>query len=332
MPAAIAWEQKYTNPDAYPYDTQNYQYRGAPSVINSTIPINTKSQFPYDKMLMTPAANQLVVDACAACMDTFFKEHADGALLIWACLGSLDKVGHLYGSLSKEVWDMLYWLDDQIDGCIRHAEQLVGESNVLSILTSDHGVPPIPEEANAKGLSNSVRLDAKKLIEEINNCIEDEFGIPHAVHDIKNSALYLSNTIRNMPQPMKQKLCKRIQKQLHCSPYITHAWLPEEIATQLGPITTIPYRIKRQFFSGRSGDIIIETRPYVLLTMKKTGVGHNAPYTYNTHVPLFFLWPQKLQQKEVDTKVTTTQLAPTLAKILAVPQPAGAEDGVLPGM
>jgi arylsulfatase A-like enzyme len=227
---------------------------------------------------------------------------------------------------------MLYWLDDQIDGCVRHAEKLVGAGNVLSILTSDHGVPPIPEEAYAKGLTNSVRLDASALIEELNQCIKDEFGIPHAVHDIKNSALYFSNTIRNMPRAVKQKLCKRIQKQLHCSPYITHAWLPDEIATQLGPVTTIPYRIKRQFFSGRSGDIIIETRPYVLLTMKKTGVGHNAPYTYNTHVPLFFLWPEHLQRKAIDAKVTTTQLAPTLAKILAVPQPAGAEDGVLPEM
>jgi len=328
----FVWKPKYQNADAYPHDTQNYKYRGGQPLINSTTPIDATSVHPYDMMLLTPAANQLVLDACVACMDNFFKEHADGSLLIWACLGSLDKIGHAYGSWSKEVWDMLYWLDDQIDGCIRHAEKLVGATNVLSILTSDHGVPPIPEEAQAKGLSNSIRLDAKKLIEELNSCIEDEFGISHAVHDIKNSALYLSNTMRKMSHTLKQKLCKRIQKQLHCSPYIVHAWLPDEIATQHGPVTTIPYRIKRQFFSGRSGDIIIETRPYVLLTMKHTGVGHNAPYTYNTHVPLSLMWPEHLQHKMIDTKVTTTQLAPTLAKILKVPQPAGAEDSVLPEM
>lgn len=327
----IMWKPKYTIASAYPFAPKSFAYKGeAKPLIETTINIDQTAKAPYSKMLLTPYANQYVLDACCACMDTFFENNTDGSLLIWACLGSLDKIGHIYGPLSKEVWDMIYWLDDQIDACIAHAEKVVGADNVLSILTSDHGVPPIPEEAHAMGITNSIRLDAKKLLAEVNRCIEDEFGIPHAVHDMKNSSLYFSNTIKNMPKKIKHKLAKRIQKQLHCSPYIAHAWLPEELDSQISPKSSIPYKLKRQLFKQRSGDIIIETRPYVLLTMKKTGVGHVAPYTYNTHVPLFFLWPNHLAHKRIDTQVTTTQLAPTLAKILGVAQPAGAEDDILP--
>lgn len=329
----IVWKSKYANPAAYPFSAKSYAYKGdAKQLIDTEIPIDQNAKSPYNKMLLTPFANQFVLDACCACMDTFFQQQKDGSLLIWACLGSLDKIGHMYGPLSKEVWDMIYWLDDQIDACITHAATLVGSENVLSILTSDHGVPPIPEEAYAMGLTNSIRLDGKKLLAEINQCIEEEFGIPHAVHDMKNSSFYFSNTIRNMPKEIKHKLAKRIQKQLHCSPYIAHAWLPDELDAQISPKSSVPYKLKRQLFKERSGDIIIETRPYVLLTMRKTGVGHVAPYTYNTHVPLFFLWPNHLEPRTIDTQVTTTQLAPTLAKILNVPQPAGAEDDILPGM
>lgn len=327
----IMWKPKYTDTSAYPHGTKSQQYLGSEKpLVNSTIMIDTTKDNAYSKMLLTPYANQYVLDACTACMDNFFSTNKDGALLIWACLGSLDKIGHVYGSFSKEVWDMIYWLDEQIDGCIRHAENLVGAQNVLSILTSDHGVPPIPEEAHAMGLTNSVRLDAKKLIAELNECVEREFGIPNAVHDMKNSSLYLSNKTRNLPKKLKAKLLKCIQKQLHASPYITHAWLPDELAQQHGPISTVPYRLKRQFFTGRSGDIVLETRPYVLITMKHSGVGHVAPYTYNTHVPLIFMWSGNIPHKIIDTKVTTTQLAPTLARLLGVAQPAGAEDDVLP--
>lgn len=326
----IIWKQKYTNPSAYPYGTQSYQYLGTEKpLVNTTIAIDTIRNNPYSHMLLTPHANQLVLDACNSCMDNYFAQNKEGSLLIWACLGSLDKVGHAYGPMSKEVWDMIYWLDDQIDQCIRHAEKLVGTENVLSILTSDHGVPPIPEEAHALGLTNSIRLDGKKLIAELNKCIEQEFGIPNAIHDLKNSSLYFSSRIKNMPKKLRLKLAKRIQKQLHTSPHIAHAWLPDELDQQQSSINTIPYRLKRQFFTGRSGDIVIETRPYVLLTMKSFGVGHIAPYTYNTHVPLMFLWPNHLHNKKINTKVTTTQLAPTLAHILHVAQPASAEDNVL---
>lgn len=332
VPATIAWEQKYQETDAYPYGTQSYAYSGpAKPLVGTTITLPiTSDPESYEAMLATPYANQRVLDCCSACIDNFFKEHPHGNLLIWACLGSLDKIGHVYGPMSKEAWDMIYWLDYQIQASIAYAEKIVGGGAVLSILTSDHGAPPLPEEMHARGFSNSVRLDAMQLMNEVNSCIEKDFGIHNAVRDLKNNSFYLNSQIHAMPRSIQRKIYKRIQKQLHLSPYIAHAWLPEELATEHGPITTIPYRFHRQYFKGRSGDIIIETRPYVHLTTRKFGLGHLAPYTYNTHVPLMFLWPNQLAPVAIDQQVTMTQLAPTLSAILGVAQPAGAEDGILP--
>jgi len=331
--STLQWQQKYTEANAYPYGTSSYAHgTSAKPLINTTVIFDTTQESPYDTFVLMPQANQQVIDCACACIEQFYAQpqNKDGKLLIWVCLGSLDKIGHIYGPLSKEIWDMVYWLDEQIATCIACAQKVVGTDNVLSVLTSDHGVPPIPEDAHARGLTNSVRLDGKELMREINDCIELEYGIPHIVHDIKNSSLYFSNVIKNIPHGMRKKISKRVQEQLQSSPYIAHAWLPDKIAHQWPPTNTVPYRLKRQFFAGRSGDIIIETRPYVQLTMKKSGTGHLAPYTYNTHVPLMLLWPGNLKPMAVDEKVTTTQLAPTLAAIMQVAQPAGAEDAYLP--
>lgn len=304
IPTSIEWKQKYPDINAYPQGSDSYAFRGSKTpLVNSTITVNTQSEEPYEAALMTPYANKMVLDGCCACMDNFFAEHKDGRLMIWACLGSLDKIGHIYGAYSKEIWDMIYWLDDQIEACRAHAEQLVGAENVLSILSSDHGVPPIPEELHARGLTNSTRLDANELIKEVNECIHAEFGIPNVIHDMKNNSFYFTNAIHEMPASVKKKIAKRIQQQLQLSPYIAHAWLPEELDAIRGPITTTSYRFHRQLFRGRSGDIIIETRPYVLLTMRKNGVGHLEPYTYNTHVPLMFLWPRHLEPTIIEKRL-----------------------------
>lgn len=331
IPTEIQWQHKYADAAAYPFGTSSYTYtRSLKPLVDTTITLNKMQESPYDTFVLTPQANQLVIDCTNACIDQFYAQNPNGKLLVWVCLGSLDKIGHMYGPTSKEIWDMVYWLDEQIASCIAYAEKQVGADNVLSVLTSDHGIAPIPEELHARGLTNSIRLDGKELMREINDCIELEFGIPHIIHDIKNSSLYFSNVIRNIPHSIRTKISKRIQQQLQTSSYIAHAWLPEELMHQWPPVTTIPYRLKRQFFAGRSGDIIIETRPYVQLTMRQSGTGHLAPYTYNTQVPLMLMWPNHLKPMAIETRVTTTQLAPTLANLLRTIQPAGAEDPLLP--
>lgn len=328
----VVWNQKYTSETAYPYGEGSYAFIGPQKpLINSTIPLELDTKHPYNLYLMTPAANQLVVDCSKACIDNFFNTHKSGNLLVWICLGSLDKLGHVFGPRSKEIWDMLYWLDAQIEECVKHAEKYVGEDSVLTVFTSDHGTPPIPEEAHALGLTSSVRVDVKQLIKELNDCIALEYGIEKAVKDIRNNTVYLEHTPSSLSVELKKQILKSIQKQLMTCPHIARVWLPEELQ-QNNDKTTIPYRFKRQFFTGRSGDLIIEARPFVHLSTKKFGAGHISPYTYNTHVPLILRWPGHLSQETIPHKVTTTQLAPTLAQLLQIPQPAGAEDDILPGI
>ena len=60
------------------------------------------------------------------------------------------------------------------------------------------------------------------------------------------------------------------------------------------------------------------------------GTGHSEPFTYDTHAPFLICGPGIAAGAEVFERVTITQIAPTIAALLRINEPAGAFDGPLP--
>ncbi|MBP1653764.1 MAG: type phosphodiesterase/nucleotide pyrophosphatase, partial [Bacteroidetes bacterium] len=70
--------------------------------------------------------------------------------LLCVSLSSNDYVGHSYGPHSHEVMDMTLHTDRQLAGFFTYLGETLGLDNCLIILTSDHGVGPVPELLRAK--------------------------------------------------------------------------------------------------------------------------------------------------------------------------------------
>ncbi|MFT5431376.1 MAG: putative AlkP superfamily pyrophosphatase or phosphodiesterase [Myxococcota bacterium] len=69
--------------------------------------------------------------------------------LLALSVSQTDRVGHAYGPNSREQFDNLLRLDAELGDFLSELDRLVGEGRWVVAFTSDHGIFPIPEYANA---------------------------------------------------------------------------------------------------------------------------------------------------------------------------------------
>src|SRR5262249_43513377 len=83
-------------------------------------------------------------------------------------------------------------------------------------------------------------------------------------------------------------------------------------------------RVRKSFHPDRSGDIIIVSKPYYLITTLKSGTNHGTPHPYDTYVPFLVLGPG-IGHGIRDDAVTPQATAAILAKALGMAPPEKAE-------
>src|SRR5437879_9812858 len=69
--------------------------------------------------------------------------------LLAVSLSTTDYVGHAYGPDSREIHDQVARLDRYLRRLLEQLLVRYGRTNVLVVLTADHGVTPSPEGARA---------------------------------------------------------------------------------------------------------------------------------------------------------------------------------------
>lgn len=335
-PSTITWNQCYDNTSgAYSFDyIDDYRFTRKEPLVNKTLTIGveTNEKKPFANFELSPHAHTFVVNAAIHCMQEHVSIDKPDRLLLWVCLSSLDKVGHRFGSWSREYIDMLYHLDKEIGRCMNNAKELVGKDDVLFVLTSDHGVPPLIEHIHEKGLTDIGHLiDASALIDEINKYIQERYGIEKIAHATSSHQIYLHiNTLRKLPLHEQKNIIEDLQAFLEEIPGIKKAWTPQALLKRSFPLNSMEFYFQQQLYPGRSGHLILQTFPYTLITNHKLGTSHRTPHTHNTHVPLALYGDTIAQPKKICSRVLTLQLANTLAELLEVPQPSSSYVDVLP--
>jgi hypothetical protein len=92
------------------------------------------------------------------------------------------------------------------------------------------------------------------------------------------------------------------------------------------PREPISERITRAFHRDRSGDLHVLLEPHWVVT--GSAATHSTPYGYDAHIPLILMGPGVAAGIYRD-RVALNDLAPTLASLLGVEPPSGAQGRVL---
>ncbi len=245
---------------------------------------------------------------------------------------STDYFGHPFGPDSCEAADGMKRLDATLGRFLQFLAARVGRESLLVFLTGDHGVAPLPEVSLRKGIAAG-RLDfydpsgggkgtlgdLSPIRQRIEYSLARRLGIPETARTPLSSALVLAYQEPNLFLD-RQRIGEK-------SLPIARAWLKEDLLHVEGieavytadeiEAGEAPEPVRLAFRKDRSGDLVIQLRPYWTMGGTEGGADHGQIYDYDSRVPLM-VWGGGIAPGGEPGEVDVAQIAPTLAGILGL--------------
>ncbi len=291
------------------------------------LPAATDGKY-YAALENTPFANELLWELAREAIEAEALGRNSTPDLLLISFSANDVIGHAYGPDSHEVADATARADQLIAGLIDHLNTRVGSGRWTLVVTSDHGICPLPEAA--AGHPTAERFHPGEVTDGLAAVLDERFGRPDGqagkwVEKVDWPWVYFNQTLLAAedvpPRAMEEAAA---QWCAHRPRLVQAAYTRSELA---GPPLTEPVarRVQRGFHPGRSGDVYILASPYTL-PMGKGSVGttHGTPHDYDTHVPVLAFGhgvPRLGRRPEAADALIVAALA---AKMLGVAPPGGA--------
>jgi hypothetical protein len=310
----------------------------------------------YDAFVQTPFANDYEIDFAKAAVENEQLGARGVTDVLAISFSAVDLAGHTFGPSSQEIQDIVVRLDQQIGGFLDWLYGRLGEQNVLTLVTADHGATPVPEQMAALGFEAG-RIKKKAIKEAVEKALTDRYGAPGAgAKDVKLVAakdekdkkgkdakadkwviaLEDPHIFLNRAAIAAKKLdAAEVEQVAGAAAAALKGFGGYFTRTQLMhgsvPNTPLGMSILRSYHAPRGGDVVMWTLPFYFWGKygeKDEGSTHGTFYRYDSEVPVLLSGPGVRPGKygvreQVD-------IAPTLAQLLGVTAPAGSEGDVVP--
>jgi hypothetical protein len=280
----------------------------------------------YEEMIRTPYGNDMLE---AFAEDALKEEHLgrhSGTDVLTVSFSSNDLLGHQVGPDAPEVRDMCIRTDRALGRFLQAIEAEAGAGNYIVVLTSDHGVAPLPEQLTKRGMPAG-RFSAGDVRSAIESALSQKYGAGKWVVGSAEMAPYLNHQLLNEKHAVLAEAVEIAADAVRKLPYIFRVYTSTQLENENLANDPIGELMQRGYYRGRAADLFIVQKPYWLAT--KEGTSHGTPYSYDTHVPLMF-YGRGIGAGRYDMNVRVADVAPTLAALLGVNTPSGSVGRVLP--
>jgi predicted AlkP superfamily pyrophosphatase or phosphodiesterase len=241
-----------------------------------------------------------------------------------------DTVGHASGPNSHEVMDITLRTDRMLADFFAFLDTRVGLDHCTIVLTSDHGIAPLPEQLKRANPSiDAGRVNLPSILKTAETALNAAYG-PLADEGrwlVIDAAWLLLDadalTEKKVSRTDAENVVRDALRTIECIADVhTRTDLENGIARgKYGPAILL------SFNQARSGDVFYQTKPW-WIERSGTGSTHGSPYTYDTHVPL--LWFGVGVTPGIrNEQVGVDDLAPTLAHILGISAPPQSHGRIL---
>jgi len=307
--------QKYAGNDAVEgeWDRRDIRF---PHSIRGKPP---ESRF-YDDLRRTPFADEITINVTLEAL----KEHqlgADAATDILALgLGGTDIVGHTYGADSQELMDQLLRLDLTLQKLFDEVNRRVGLNNTLVILTSNHGVLPLVEILQAKGLDahRASPADLKAGADQALRARFPEANDLIAHYDPPN--FYLNEAaIRTQHLDLKT-VESTLVAGLMSTNLVAEVYTRAQLMSQTKTADLYLRLYRNSFNAARSPHLVVRLKKFIYLNDRLGGTGHGSPYDYDRHVPIIFMG-SGIKPGKYAVHCGPEDIAPTLGRLLGIEYP-----------
>jgi predicted AlkP superfamily pyrophosphatase or phosphodiesterase len=290
---------------------------------------STPGKSYYSALLRSPFADALTLDFARAAIAGEQLGTDDAPDILSISLSGHDYVNHRWSAESRLSHDHLLHLDRMLQAFFADLDRTVGRDNYVAVLTADHGFMPAPEHSQAQGRSAG-RVSTTQMVAAVNTALEQRFGVPKLVAFASASALVLDRKLVAERRLDAEAVAQAARDALLTQPAFAAAYTRGELAS--GSRAGAPHfeQMRRSWHHEVSGDVQYALKPYWMFGSSTSIATHGSPHPYDTNVPILFWGPRWVKPAMVGTRVEVADIAPTLARLLAVPAPAANQGKPLP--
>jgi arylsulfatase A-like enzyme len=279
----------------------------------------------YDVVGSTPFANDYQLDFARELITNEKLGTGPNTDLLAISLSANDILGHQVGPDSPEIAAMAQALDRSLANFTIFLGRQLGLANVWIVLSADHGMAPLPAYASKLRLP-AANFDAQALRGRINKYLSTRLGPGDYVRHIEWPIVYLSQGAFAKDSLKEAEVEHAVAEALLKERYVHGAYTRSQLeAGQLPPTAT--GRKYAHSYSPYGGWYVMAV-PAPFDVGYPTGGDHGAPYTYDTHVPLYF-YGLPFRPGTYRTHCEPVDLVATLASLLGINAPSASIGRVL---
>jgi Type I phosphodiesterase / nucleotide pyrophosphatase len=253
--------------------------------------------------------------------------------LLAVAFSANDRVGHAYGPDSHEVLDVTVRLDRTLERLFGYLDRTVGLSNVVMVLTADHGVAPMPEVLRRlRPGAPARRIRPDSITAPVVRALDARYGPAGgagwiAYHDFPHLNLNLG-VLRSKRAAVAE--AERIAAAAVASvPGVHEALTATDLARQR--LEGVRTSAVLSFHPRRSPSVYYQLEPYLVVADGSAGAEHGSRWAYDQQVPVLW-YGGSIRPGERHGRIEVADVAPTLSAILGVGAPGGSEGRVLQEM
>ena len=280
----------------------------------------------YAQFEMTPFANEYAIEFAKLAIENEGLGADDVTDLLTISFSPNDLLGHSYGPYSQEMQDMTLRTDRLLAEFFGYLDRKVGLNRTQIVLSSDHGIAPIPEQVRDMGVGG--RIDSKTITGAVQTALRASFGEEKWVSDFVNANVYLDEGAlerrKTNREEVERAACAAVSRVAGVAACFTRSQLLKDELRH----NRISSSIARGFYPSRSGDVIIVPQPYFFFFAENIITTHGTAYRYDTHVPVIFFGPG-IAPGTYFEECSPADIAPTLAALLWLTPPSNSEGRVL---
>jgi len=238
-------------------------------------------------------------------------------------VSTTDLTGHLFGPDSREIQELYVHADSILGAFIDHLDATIGRKNYVMVISSDHGVGPIPEYITKFGKVpvDAGRIQEKEFLERLESEMNKRFGFQDHGRWIKQfepPTLFINDTMVKKSGYEKSMIIDTLCAIMSSINGMAHA-VPTAMIQQgripPGWDKELLEMYRNDVHPDRTGEIMLMVKPYWVFGPKPAT--HGTPYDYDRYVPLMF-FGGNVPAGQISGKTDPADIMPTLASMLNI--------------
>jgi len=299
------------------------RYRGV-KWLDHTLPATDKEL--YSALEATPFSNELEEAFAERTIEQEHLGQGPDTDLLAISFSAHDYVGHRYGPYAPEEHETSMLADKLLGRLFELLSRTVGMSNVLVVLTADHGVAPVPGSPEMAGMPGG-RIAPDDVTAAVQRALSAKYGAGNWISASVDEDVYLNQELIAKAGADPAQIRRMAAGAITAMPHIFRVYTRDQLLAGEYLHDEISQAMVNGYNERRGADIEVLPDPYWIIS-GQTGTTHGTPFGYDTHVPVIFMG-SGIRAGRYNETIAVNDIAPTLATILDVEIPSGSVGRVL---